>query len=429
MMREYTAKEEGYVFMYVSNENATLVDVYFDDVVMTRTRSNLIQYNEYYPFGLQTANSWTRENTTVNNFLANGGTELNQATQVYDLDFRNYDPALGRMNQIDPMASKYSSLTPYNYSFNDPVTFTDVNGADPTTVNYSASNSQYYTMYTYDDRIDYHWEAVGYNCGSCWRSGESANLYASATGYGGSVSSMVSSWAPNFGGPVAYTNALGETAHAFPTTLEWASRQQARPYNGYIESPGGTWSGYVNNGSLEWHEYRRQINPYELTASLGGGMLIQTQGGDHWWFDDQGEVLFNHWRNGNRAELFLDDPKFWGDYMRAHSGLRDAIEQEIASKSGGKSGAFNGVMSYDFGGGYRTGYQLLGGSNAFVGGLSYSAYVSVNGNEVNYQVNLMWNDIMDAKDSWDDRLGVSLFPGTPYTVHVSWSYDFTFYKF
>jgi hypothetical protein len=35
MMREYTAKEEGYVYMYVSNENATLVDVYFDDVVMT----------------------------------------------------------------------------------------------------------------------------------------------------------------------------------------------------------------------------------------------------------------------------------------------------------------------------------------------------------------------------------------------------------
>jgi len=31
-MREYTAKEEGYVFMYISNENPTLVDVYFDDV-------------------------------------------------------------------------------------------------------------------------------------------------------------------------------------------------------------------------------------------------------------------------------------------------------------------------------------------------------------------------------------------------------------
>ncbi|MBL7875033.1 MAG: hypothetical protein JNL53_05185, partial [Cyclobacteriaceae bacterium] len=41
LMREYTAKEEGYVFMYVSNENATLVDVYFDDIVMTHTKSNV----------------------------------------------------------------------------------------------------------------------------------------------------------------------------------------------------------------------------------------------------------------------------------------------------------------------------------------------------------------------------------------------------
>jgi hypothetical protein len=105
------------------------------------------------------------------------------------------------MNQIDPMASKYSSLTPYNYSFNDPVTFTDVNGADPTTVNYSASNSQYYTMYTYDDRIDYHWEAVGYNCGSCWRSGNSAAMaiYGSATGYGNNFGNMGSSWHPGDG--------------------------------------------------------------------------------------------------------------------------------------------------------------------------------------------------------------------------------------
>jgi hypothetical protein len=39
MMREYTAKEECIVYMYVSNESPTLVDVYFDDVVMTHTPS------------------------------------------------------------------------------------------------------------------------------------------------------------------------------------------------------------------------------------------------------------------------------------------------------------------------------------------------------------------------------------------------------
>ena len=48
-------------------------------------------------FGLQTANSWTRDNTTTNNFLANGGTELNPTSALYDLEFRNYDPILGRV--------------------------------------------------------------------------------------------------------------------------------------------------------------------------------------------------------------------------------------------------------------------------------------------------------------------------------------------
>jgi RHS repeat-associated protein len=98
---------------------------------VTQTKTNVLQYNEYYAYGLQTANSWTRENTTGNNFLGNGGTELNTITGVYDLEYRNYDPILGRMNQVDPMASQYSSLTPYNYSFNDPVTFNDPDGADP----------------------------------------------------------------------------------------------------------------------------------------------------------------------------------------------------------------------------------------------------------------------------------------------------------
>ncbi len=101
------------------------------DFNVTHTKTNIVQYNEYYPFGHQTQNSWTREGATGNNFLANGGTEFNATSNLYDLDYRNYDPVLGRMNGVDPMATKYASLTPYNYSFNDPVSFTDPNGADP----------------------------------------------------------------------------------------------------------------------------------------------------------------------------------------------------------------------------------------------------------------------------------------------------------
>ena len=128
---ELTAREPGFAYVYFSNESATLVDGYFDDVTMTYTPCNILQYNEYYPFGLQTANSWTRENTTGNNFLFNGGTELNSTTGVYDLHYRNYDPVLGRMTQVDPVAGKYASLTPYNYAFNSPANLNDPLGDEP----------------------------------------------------------------------------------------------------------------------------------------------------------------------------------------------------------------------------------------------------------------------------------------------------------
>ncbi|MFM8911721.1 MAG: RHS repeat-associated core domain-containing protein [Flammeovirgaceae bacterium] len=91
----------------------------------------MVQYSEYYPFQSTTQNSWTRVNAVKNNFLGNGGTEYNTNSNFYDLEYRHYDPVLGRMNGVDPMADRYSSLSPYNYSFNQPNMVVDVNGADP----------------------------------------------------------------------------------------------------------------------------------------------------------------------------------------------------------------------------------------------------------------------------------------------------------
>ncbi|HYC85249.1 MAG TPA: RHS repeat-associated core domain-containing protein, partial [Chryseosolibacter sp.] len=131
MKAEYTIREAGYVYMYISNHSNTPQNVYFDDVRMAYEPSNVIQYNEYYAHGLPNANSWTRDNARGNRYLANGGTEFNDTTKLYDLDYRNFDPVLGRMNQVDPVAGKYAGLSPYNFSFNNPVGFVDPTGADP----------------------------------------------------------------------------------------------------------------------------------------------------------------------------------------------------------------------------------------------------------------------------------------------------------
>ena len=192
-------KDAGYMFVYLSYENQSNNFVYFDDFKVTHTKTSVIQYNEYYSHGAQTQSSWTRESALGNNFLGNGSTELNTTTNLFDLDYRNFDPVLGRMHGVDPVADKYSSITPYNFAFNDPVSFNDPSGADPPqTVNYSAANSEYYTAYTYDDRMDYNYTAVWHDAMG-WRNEEGRNFLASATGYGANMFGMDKYWHPGDG--------------------------------------------------------------------------------------------------------------------------------------------------------------------------------------------------------------------------------------
>ncbi|MEM6816865.1 MAG: RHS repeat-associated core domain-containing protein, partial [Bacteroidota bacterium] len=68
---------------------------------------------------------------TAQNFLFNGGSELNKITNIYETQFRSYDPAIGRFEQIDPYASSFFELNPYQYAFNNPILFNDPSGLYP----------------------------------------------------------------------------------------------------------------------------------------------------------------------------------------------------------------------------------------------------------------------------------------------------------
>jgi len=122
--------KEGYVYIYLSNENATPVEVYFDDFKVTQTKSPIIQQTDYDPLGL-TFNESSRENSVPNNFLYNEK-ELQKDNDLnwYDFGARMYDAALGRWHAVDPKADKYVSWSPYNYVKNDQIKNIDPNGKD-----------------------------------------------------------------------------------------------------------------------------------------------------------------------------------------------------------------------------------------------------------------------------------------------------------
>ena len=91
----------------------------------------VLQVNNYYPFGMR-FNQGPEYQSQENQYLYNGKElQSDMGLDWYDYGARFYDPALGRWHVIDPIAEIYNDLSPYNYSFNNPVRFIDIDGMGP----------------------------------------------------------------------------------------------------------------------------------------------------------------------------------------------------------------------------------------------------------------------------------------------------------
>ncbi|MFC6096433.1 DUF6443 domain-containing protein [Flavobacterium qiangtangense] len=113
----------------------------------------VMEESHYYPFGLkhQSYNAVEKVHVPVegtDGYYTSVALEFSQnntykykyngkefqdelGLNLYDYGARNYDPAIGRWMNIDPLAEKMRRWSPYNYCFNNPMRFTDPDGMGP----------------------------------------------------------------------------------------------------------------------------------------------------------------------------------------------------------------------------------------------------------------------------------------------------------
>ena len=112
--------------------------------------TTILEEDHYYPYGLK-HNGYNGEHTVIaydedvitltpvtalfgdSYKYKFGGKEYQDEFDIntYDFGTRNYDPALGRWMNIDPLAEMMRRHSPYNYAFNNPVYFIDPDGMSP----------------------------------------------------------------------------------------------------------------------------------------------------------------------------------------------------------------------------------------------------------------------------------------------------------
>ncbi|WP_103072708.1 RHS repeat domain-containing protein [Aquimarina sediminis] len=106
----------------------------------TITNDEIVEENNYYPFGLQqkgynTAITGRKHNYKYNNTELEEGLGLNW----YEMPLRSYDPTIARWNRLDPVV--HHSLSTYNAFDNNPIVFADPSGGNS---GYAVSGGQYH---------------------------------------------------------------------------------------------------------------------------------------------------------------------------------------------------------------------------------------------------------------------------------------------
>jgi RHS repeat-associated protein len=275
-------KEEGYIYTWLSYDDDSNNFAYFDDFKVTHTKTNVIQYNDYYPFGLQASTSWTRDNSK-NNFLYNEASELNSTSGFYDLPYRNYDAALGRFFQVDPMAEHDHTLSPFVYGGNNPIVYNDPTGLMRPYIDVDQIRAQYAT--------------VNLNPGMSFDGNHQWSDYWETGGGGGGSGS-------GLGG--------SSTDYAIKDALEALGINVSIGVNGGVSINGSAYTATGNGSNGYWHETMTSYVDTDGQVTVESGMSFvpfQAQQGGPGLYTNERDALNALWGLGNynEAGMFVTD--------------------------------------------------------------------------------------------------------------------------
>jgi RHS repeat-associated protein len=125
----YIDIEQGHVKAYCYYAKDHLGNVRHVDMANPRTnRNEIVQVNNYYPFG-GIMDEGSRRGADIQNHLYNGK-ELDRmhGLNLYDFSARQYDATLGQFTSMDPLYEKYYHISPYAYCAGNPVKYVDPDG-------------------------------------------------------------------------------------------------------------------------------------------------------------------------------------------------------------------------------------------------------------------------------------------------------------
>ncbi|WP_167571894.1 RHS repeat-associated core domain-containing protein [Aquimarina algiphila] len=115
---------DGYKYVYQFKDHLDNIRLSYKDANKDGaiTQDEIIEENNYYPFGLQHKGYNNTIVGTENNYQTYQGKEDEKelGKNTYAFGWRDYDPAVGRFNKIDRFAEKYYAVTPYHFSANNP---------------------------------------------------------------------------------------------------------------------------------------------------------------------------------------------------------------------------------------------------------------------------------------------------------------------